>query len=200
MDKLTLEAFYVKKKKSFKYIYYKLKSQIMLAKENKRKNNMGRSFEDTLLAMLFLSSNYYIMNNKNIFLKHLNKYYKGIKKVKFPTDNKNNTEVYKILLKRISYRIYNIFLKTMKNKEREDTPDVKYTLYNINKNKNIQEEYLCNISEKYFKPLLSYITINKGSFLIMEFYNISSIFIRQYKFFTNMKENNKHIIYDTFFL
>ncbi|ETW18358.1 hypothetical protein PFBG_02953 [Plasmodium falciparum 7G8] len=199
MDKLALEAFYVKKRKSFKNIYYKLQSLIMLTKENKRTNKMGRSFEDTLLAMLFLSSNYYIMNNNNIFLKYLNKYYKGIKKVKLQT-KKYKAEVYKVLLKRISYTIYNIFLKTMKNKERKDTPDIKYTLYNIDKNKNIQEEYLCNIFDKYFKPLFSYIALYKGSLLIMEFYNIRYIFNKQIKFFTKIKKNNKHIIYDTFFL
>ncbi|SPJ10595.1 conserved Plasmodium protein, unknown function [Plasmodium sp. DRC-Itaito] len=198
MDYLTVQAFYEKKRKSFKNIYSKLQCAILLAKDNKRTNKMERSFEDTLLAMLFLSSNYYIMNNNNIFLKHLNKYYKGIKKMKLP--KWENPMIYKILLKRMNYTLCNIFLKTMKYKKREDTPDIKYTLYNINKNKNIQEEYLCNIFDKYFKPLFSNITVYKGSLLIKEFYNTTCILTLGYKIFINIKENKKSIIYDTFFL
>ncbi|SOV77169.1 conserved Plasmodium protein, unknown function [Plasmodium sp. gorilla clade G3] len=198
MDCLTLEAFYGKKKKSFRNIFYKLKCKRMLAKDNKRINKMEKTFEDKLLAMLFLSSNYYIMNSNNIFLKHLNKYYKGIKKVKLP--KLNNAIIYKILLKRMNYTLCNIFLKTLKNEERKEKPDIKYALYNINKNKNIQEEYLCNIFDKYFKPLLSSIPLYKGSLLISEFYNTRSILSLRFKIITNIKENNKYIIYDTFFL
>ncbi|SOV22908.1 conserved Plasmodium protein, unknown function [Plasmodium sp. DRC-Itaito] len=149
--------------------------------------------------MLFLTSNYYLMNNNNIFLKHVDKYYKGIKK-----NNKKNIytdrRIYKILLKRINYKLYNIFLKTLKHKERENIPDIKYTLYNININKNIQEEYLSNIFDKYFKTLLSYLPQYKGKCIINEFYNMDFIFHRNLKIIRNIKKNNKYIIYQILFL
>ncbi|SOV14878.1 conserved Plasmodium protein, unknown function [Plasmodium sp. gorilla clade G2] len=199
MDNLTLESFYKKKKESFNMIYWSLRKTVLSAKGNQGKNMMAQSLENKLLAMLFLTSNYYIMNNNNIFLKHVDKYYKGIKKNNIKKIYTSRT-IYKILLKRINYKLYNIFLKTLKHKERENIPDIKYTLYNININKNIQEEYLCNIFDKYFKTLLSYLPQYKGKCIFNQFYNIDFICDRNLKIIRNIKKNNKYIIYHILFL